>query len=74
MPWPFNRRITAEHAAKVIADGIAQRSAFTTAPAAWQPYALLRGLVNPVLDNRAAASKTVRGLIRTIEERAGVPR
>jgi hypothetical protein len=32
-------------------------------------YALLRGLVNVVVDTRAAASATVHGLIRAIEAR-----
>ena len=67
--WPLNQRITAEHAATVIANGIAHRAAHTVAPIAWRPYALLRGAVNPLIDRRAAASTTMRGLIRTIEQR-----
>jgi hypothetical protein len=79
MPWPFNLRITAEHAAQVIADGINRRAPSTYATAGWRPYALLRGVLNPVIDNRAAASRTVHGLIhtieqRTIEQRSGVAR
>lgn len=67
--WPLNQRITAEHAATVIADGIARRAAYTVATIAWRPYALLRGMVNPLVDRRAAASTTMRGLIRIIEQR-----
>lgn len=73
MPWPLRQRITAEHAAKVLADGIARRAASTLAPSAWQPYAFLRGAANPFVDARAAVSTTMRSVIRAIEQRAVVP-
>lgn len=74
MPWPLSRRITAERAAEVIADGIARRSPTMVASAAWWSYALTRGLANVVLDNGAAMSKTLHRLIRVIEGRAEVQR
>jgi NAD(P)-dependent dehydrogenase (short-subunit alcohol dehydrogenase family) len=70
LPWPFSQRISAERAAEVIANSIARRAASSFAPPAWQAYGLLRGLVNVVVDSRAAASATVHGLIRAIEARA----
>ncbi|MGW5316799.1 short-chain dehydrogenase/reductase [Nocardia thailandica] len=69
LPWPLDVRISADDAARSIADGIARRAPRTIAPAGWEPYALLRGLVNIVLDNRLAASGTVRELIDAIERR-----
>lgn len=69
LPWPLDVRISADDAARSIADGIARRAPRTIAPAGWEPYALLRGLVNVVLDNRLAASGTVRELIGAIERR-----
>lgn len=69
MPWPLNQRISATQAAAVLLDGIRHRSASTTAPRAWAPYSLLRGALNVVIDNRAAASTTMRELIHAIEER-----
>ncbi|HEY4019540.1 MAG TPA: short-chain dehydrogenase/reductase [Pseudonocardiaceae bacterium] len=69
LPWPFSQRITAERAAEVIANSIARRAATGFAPPAWQVYGMLRGLVNVVVDGRAAASATVHGLIRAIEAR-----
>jgi NAD(P)-dependent dehydrogenase (short-subunit alcohol dehydrogenase family) len=67
LPWPLNVRITAEHAARTIADGIGRRAARTIAPSGWQAYALLRGAINTVLDSRLAADSTVQELIRAIE-------
>ncbi|MFD4352501.1 short-chain dehydrogenase/reductase [Nocardia sp. NPDC058519] len=69
LPWPLNVRITAEYAARTIADGIARRAPRTIAPSGWEPYALLRGAINVVLDHRLAADSTVHALIRSIEQR-----
>lgn len=69
LPWPLNVRITAEQAALTIADGIGRRAARTIAPSGWQPYALLRGAINTVLDRRLAANSTVHELVRAIERR-----
>lgn len=67
LPWPLNVRITAAQAATTVADGITRRAARTIAPSGWEPYALLRGAVNVLLDNRLAASTTVHDLIRKLE-------
>ncbi|WP_306355761.1 MULTISPECIES: short-chain dehydrogenase/reductase [unclassified Nocardia] len=69
LPWPLGVRITAARAARAIADAIARRAARTIAPAGWEPYALLRGAVNVVLDSRLAASSAVHELVRAIERR-----
>ncbi|WP_459546156.1 short-chain dehydrogenase/reductase [Nocardia sp. X0981] len=69
LPWPLNIRITARHAARTIADGIGRRAARTIAPSGWQPYSLLRGAINTVLDSRLAADATVQELVRAIERR-----
>lgn len=69
LPWPLNVRITARHAARTIADGIGRRAARTIAPSGWQPYSLLRGAINTVLDSRLAADPSVHELVRAIERR-----
>ncbi|MBL1074454.1 SDR family oxidoreductase [Nocardia sp. 2] len=69
LPWPLNQRITADQAARTIADGIARRAPRTIAPRGWEPYALLRGAINVVLDHRLAADKAVHELVRAIERR-----
>lgn len=71
LPWPLNVRITATHAATVIADGIGRRAARTVAPSGWEPYALLRGAVNVVLDAQLAGSAKVKDLLDRVEQRNG---
>ncbi|MEV6432639.1 short-chain dehydrogenase/reductase [Nocardia sp. NPDC051463] len=73
LPWPLNVRITAAEAAATIAEGISRRAARTIAPSGWEPYALLRGVVNVVLDNRLARDAGVRALVREVEQRNGRP-
>ncbi|MFD6392894.1 short-chain dehydrogenase/reductase [Nocardia sp. NPDC060259] len=69
LPWPLNVRITAAQAATVIADGIGRRAARTIAPSGWEPYALLRGAVNVVLDAQLAGSAKVKDLLERVEQR-----
>ncbi|MEV0341441.1 short-chain dehydrogenase/reductase [Nocardia sp. NPDC050713] len=70
MPWPLNVRITAAEAATVIAEGIERRAPRTIAPRGWQPYALLRGVINVVIDAHLAANPKVKDLLRRVEQRA----
>ncbi len=69
LPRPLRRRITATEAATVLADAIARRAGRTLAPAAWQPWALLRGVVNVAADAYLAADRPTQALIRELEER-----
>ncbi|QTJ66521.1 SDR family oxidoreductase [Rhodococcus sp. ZPP] len=69
LPRPLRRRISAEDAATVIADAIARRAGRTLAPAAWQPWALGRGLVNVFADGYLAADHDCHELIRELEAR-----
>ncbi|MGK8523959.1 SDR family oxidoreductase [Nocardia asteroides] len=69
LPWPLNVRISAAHAARTVADGIERRAARTIAPAGWEPYALLRGAINVVLDNALARDARVHDLLRRVEAR-----
>lgn len=69
LPWPLRHRITAEHAAQVMADGIERRASRVLVPRVWQPYALLRGLVNPLIDGLATRDPRVRRLVRDLEQR-----
>ena len=69
LPWPLSVRITAAQAARTIADGISRRAPRTIAPSGWQPSALLRGVINTVLDGRLAADSSVHDIVRAIEKR-----
>ena len=70
LPWPLNVRITAAEAARTIADGIARRAPRTIAPSGWEPYSLLRGVVNVALDSRLTRDQRVARLIRVLENPA----
>lgn len=69
LPAPLRRRITADEAAHVLADAIARRAGRTLAPAAWQPWALLRGVVDVLADAHLAGDRATRALIGELEER-----
>ncbi|MBF6297230.1 SDR family NAD(P)-dependent oxidoreductase [Nocardia amamiensis] len=75
LPWPLNQRITVRDAADSLAEGIARRAPRTVAPPQWEPYALLRGVINVVLDGRLVRDPRVHDLIHRIEQRrsAGHP-
>ncbi|MCU1645720.1 MAG: short-chain dehydrogenase [Nocardia sp.] len=70
LPWPLSVRITAHEAAATIADGIARRAPRTIAPIGWEPYSLLRGLVNVALDSRLARDSRIHELVHLVEDRA----
>ncbi|MGY4099473.1 short-chain dehydrogenase/reductase [Nocardia sp. R16R-3T] len=70
LPWPFNQRISAAQAALAIADGIADRAPRTIAPRVWQPYSLLRGAVNVLMDHYLSTDEQLRVLLRELEERS----
>ncbi|GAB3452064.1 short-chain dehydrogenase/reductase [Actinophytocola sediminis] len=75
LPAPLRRRITAARAAEVLADGIARRAGRTLAPAGWQPWALLRGLLNVGVDAFLAGDRATHRLILDLEARhRGGPR
>ncbi|TKG73524.1 SDR family oxidoreductase [Prauserella endophytica] len=69
LPGPLRKRITAEQAAEVLARAIAHRPGRVVAPAAWQPWALLRGVLNVVADRHLAADPRCHALIRDLEAR-----
>lgn len=67
--WPLNHRISAEDAATSIADGITSRAAATYAPRRWMPYSLLRGVLNPGMDQVLVRDQRVHHLVRELESR-----
>lgn len=71
LPWPLDRRISVDEAAESVARGIAQRAPRTMVPAQWEPYSLLRGAVNVVLDHQLARDLHLHELIHEVEQRIG---
>ncbi|MBE1496026.1 NAD(P)-dependent dehydrogenase (short-subunit alcohol dehydrogenase family) [Amycolatopsis lexingtonensis] len=70
LPPPLRRRLTAAQAAGVLADAIERRAGRTLAPAVWQPWALLRGLVNVVTDAYLTRDRHVQAFVRDLESRS----
>jgi NAD(P)-dependent dehydrogenase (short-subunit alcohol dehydrogenase family) len=68
LPAPLRRRITANDAAGVIADGITRRAARTIAPAAWHAVAAVRGL-GWLIDDTIAGDSGAHELLRQIDVR-----
>ncbi|WP_433633643.1 SDR family oxidoreductase [Nocardia sp. CA-120079] len=69
LPWPLNQRISAAQAALAVADGIVQRAPRTIAPRVWEPYSLLRGAVNVLMDQYLSTDEQLRVLLRKLEQR-----
>lgn len=69
LPLPMRRRIRPEEAAQVLVQGIENRAPRTIAPKSWEPYLLMREVVNRTLDDRLRTSRTIQDLMRAIENR-----
>ncbi|MBK0869049.1 MULTISPECIES: short-chain dehydrogenase/reductase [unclassified Saccharopolyspora] len=69
LPWPLRRRITPQRAARSVARGIARRAGSTTVPRSWQPWGLLRGLLNVLIDGQLVTDRRSHAFIRDLEAR-----
>ncbi|MCX6400032.1 MAG: short-chain dehydrogenase/reductase [Propionibacteriales bacterium] len=69
MPAPVRRRISPEQAAASIVDGIEQRSARSIAPRLWEPYSLMREVMNRRLDEALRADARVQSVLAAVERR-----
>lgn len=67
LPWPLNRRITADDAARVLVDAIASRRGQVIAPRQWSVYSALRGLINPLLDEKLTRDASIHRIVRHLD-------
>ncbi|MFD6856265.1 short-chain dehydrogenase/reductase [Rhodococcus sp. NPDC060086] len=74
LPWPMNRRVSAEHAAAVTVRAIERRAPRVVTPRLWSAYSALRGIVNPVIDEWIVRNRTVHTLIGDLERRESLDR
>lgn len=72
LPGPLRRRITPDDAARVILGAAARRRPRVTAPRAWAPLGVLRGIVTPLLDAVLVRLPATAGIVRLLEP--GPPR
>ncbi|OBC12833.1 short-chain dehydrogenase [Gordonia sp. 852002-50816_SCH5313054-c] len=67
LPWPLNRRITADDAARVLLDAIASRRGQVIAPRQWWVYSALRGLINPLLDEKLTRDASIHRIVSHLD-------
>ncbi|OBA42181.1 MULTISPECIES: short-chain dehydrogenase/reductase [unclassified Gordonia (in: high G+C Gram-positive bacteria)] len=68
LPWPLNRRITADDAAGVLVDAIRSRRGQVVAPRQWSVYSALRGLINPLLDEKLTRDASIHRIVRHLDD------
>lgn len=72
LPAVLSRRMSADKAAEVIGRAIERRAGRVMAPAAWEPWALGRGLVNVLADGVLAADGKLQRMVRELEARSSL--
>jgi NAD(P)-dependent dehydrogenase (short-subunit alcohol dehydrogenase family) len=71
MPAFLRKRITPEQAGEAVAAGIEERKPRVIAPRWWAAPSVLRGAMNPLMDNAGARSSRVRDEVRQAEGNQG---
>jgi NAD(P)-dependent dehydrogenase (short-subunit alcohol dehydrogenase family) len=69
-PNALHKRLSPEAAGAAIADGIERRAARIVCPRRWASLSVLRGVLNPLVDERLRRDPAVQALMREIERRA----
>ena len=71
LPAPLRKRITPARAGEAVARGIERRAARIIAPRRWAAYQVLRGALNPLLDDYMARDASTQELARELDARGG---
>ncbi|WP_037494186.1 short-chain dehydrogenase/reductase [Solirubrobacter soli] len=69
-PKQLHKRLPPEAAGEAIARGIERRAARIVRPRRWAALSTLRGIVNPLIDERLRRDATVQQLLREVESRS----
>ena len=69
-PKALHKRLSPEVAGEAIVTGIERRAARIVRPRRWVPLSVLRGVVNPLVDERMRRDPEVQALLREVERRA----
>lgn len=69
LPKPMLKRITPDHAAAGLVEGIENRAPRVVRPALWRPVSSLRGLLNPALDARFAQDRRILDVLARLDAR-----
>ncbi|GGO86230.1 short-chain dehydrogenase [Nocardioides phosphati] len=69
LPKPMLKRITPDHAAAGLVEGIESRAPRVVRPGLWRPVSSLRGLLNPTLDARFAQDRRILDVLARLDAR-----
>jgi len=69
-PKALHKRLSPEAAGTAIATGIERRAARIVLPRRWASLSMLRGVLNPLVDERLRRDPKVQALLREVERRA----
>lgn len=71
LPPPLRKRLQPNEAGKAIVDGIERRKARVIRPRRWTAFSMLRGLINPPLDEAMGKADDVQDIARELDAREG---
>ncbi len=69
LPKLLRKRLTPTQAGEAVARGIEKRAPRIIAPRRWAAFSLLRGIVNPLLDNYMSRNADTQAIVRELDAR-----
>jgi NAD(P)-dependent dehydrogenase (short-subunit alcohol dehydrogenase family) len=71
LPKPLRKRLTPAQAGEAVARGIEKRAPRIIAPRRWTAFSMLRGIVNPLLDDYMVKDAATQEIVRGLDARGG---
>ena len=71
LPGPLRKRLAPAAAGEAIARGIERRQARIIRPRRWAAWSVLRGIVNPVIDEQMRRDAETQAILRELDGRGG---
>ena len=71
LPRPLRKRLTPGQAGEALVRGIERRSPRIIAPRRWTAFSVLRGILNPLLDEYMVNNAEVQEIVRALDSRGG---
>jgi NAD(P)-dependent dehydrogenase (short-subunit alcohol dehydrogenase family) len=71
LPKVLRKRLTPAQAGEAVARGIEKRAPRIIAPKRWTAFSMLRGIINPLLDDYLVKDATTQEIVRGLDARGG---
>ena len=71
LPKPLHKRLAPAAAGEAIARGIERRQARIIRPRRWAAWSVLRGMVNPLVDEQMRRDAETQAILRELDARGG---